>query len=181
MSDSDPKTTLHDLLPELKSRLQRALSVHLTSRYPMEDIVHDTYVRAIENLHTLRDSNRSNMIAWLERIAHRLVIDRIRQKQSKQTHGQEAHALYSALTASRQLTPSRECSVKEAIGAIETALTDLPEDHRNVLTLRYVDQLTFVHIAKRLDRTPGAIRGLHRTGLEILRRGMGESSDYLFR
>jgi RNA polymerase sigma factor (sigma-70 family) len=59
---------------------------------------------------------------------------------------------------------------------MEAALDNLNDDHRLVLKLRYVDQLTFVQIAERLDRTTGAIRGLHRTALRSLRRMMGGSS-----
>ena len=62
-------------------------------RYPVEDIVHDTYVRAIEKLDTLRQTNRTAVVAWLQRIAHRLVIDKIRRKQSDLVDGAQAGAI----------------------------------------------------------------------------------------
>lgn len=181
MREDELQAAITELMPQLTSHLERTLSVHVKARYPVEDIVQDTYVRALENLTSLEQRNTATLMVWLQRIAHRLVIDKVRQKESQQVNGQEASALYSALTSSRQLTPSRECSRDEAIQALETALADLPEEHRLVLKLHYVEQLSFAQIAIRLDRTAGAIRGLHRNALQGLRRTMGGSALFFFR
>jgi len=181
MSDSKIETQIETLLPDVRRNLESSLSVHVKARYPVEDIVHDTYVRAIEKLDTLRQTNRTAVVAWLQRIAHRLVIDKIRRKQSHQVDGSQASAIYSALTASGQLTPSREVSVSEAMHTMQRGLECLPEHLRIVLELRYVEQLTFAEIGERLDRTPGAARGLHRTALRSLKKDLGGSSIYFFR
>lgn len=173
--------TIAESLPGLKLHLRRTLSIHLLQRYPVEDLVQDTYVRAIQKLDTLQHTNRAAVTTWLQRIAHRLVIDKVREKQSQQVHGAEASAIYSTLTASAQLTPSTECSAIEGIRRVEVALADVNPEYRTVLKLRYCDQLTFVQIAEQLGRSSSSVWGLHRNALRSLRCRMGRSSLFFFR
>ena len=174
----ETEQAIADLLPQLKKHLEHSLSPQLLERFAVDDIVHDTYVRAVERLDTLMDTRRASMIAWLQRIAHRLLIDKIRRKQNQQVNGREASALYAGLIASGQMTASHECSTQEAARSLEVAIAELNHDCREVIRLRYAEGLTFAAISRAMDRSPAVVRGLHQNAIQQLKRGLGRASLY---
>ena len=52
------------------------------------------------------------------------------------------------------------------------ALSELPEDYREVLILRHLDGLSFSEVAQRMGRTLDAVKQLWVRALERLRRGL---------
>ena len=54
------------------------------------------------------------------------------------------------------------------------AVSELPEDQRRVIELRFVEQKSIREVAEALDRSEGAIKQLQYRGLEALRTRMGE-------
>ncbi len=50
----------------------------------------------------------------------------------------------------------------------------LPADYRDVLVLRHLEGLPFADVAKRMGRSPGAVRMLWLRALELLRKMMAE-------
>lgn len=181
MKACDVEAAVVDLMPKLSAHLDQTLSPHVKARYAVSDIVHDTYVRAKSSLDSLQATDRAAIMRWLRRISHRLVIDFMRKKQTHTVNSAEASAVYAALTDSQQLTASRECSLNEAIAALQTALANLPDLHQLVIRLRYVEQLTFAEMAEQLQKTSGAVRGLHRNSLQGLQRALPGSSVYFLR
>ena len=57
----------------------------------------------------------------------------------------------------------------ERLLALADALADLPDDQREALLLKHCQGLPVADIAARLGRTPAAVAGLLRRGLEQLR------------
>jgi RNA polymerase sigma-70 factor (ECF subfamily) len=51
----------------------------------------------------------------------------------------------------------------------------LPDDQREVLVLRHLEELTFPEVAARLDRSVDSVKGLWTRGLDRLRRNLGEA------
>ena len=75
-------------------------------------------------------------------------------------------------------TPSREASSKETLKAVGAYLDQLPEDHHRVVRLRYFEGFSLREIAKLMNRTESAVRGLLFRGVENLRRQMGAAGKY---
>ena len=64
---------------------------------------------------------------------------------------------------------------KEEFFKAAQLLNQLPETHRQVIKLRYFDQLSLADVAKAMDRTPNAIAGLIHRALKRLRDAQQES------
>ena len=53
------------------------------------------------------------------------------------------------------------------------ALAELPADYREVLVLRHIEDLPFDDVAKRMNRSAGAVRMLWLRALKMLREKIG--------
>lgn len=107
----------------------------------------------------------SPLLAWLYRIARNLVSDHLRKQ------GREAEATHQALLLmeSQQADPASEVSDRESIQA---ALTELTEDQRQLVTLRFFADATTLEIAATLDKSESAVYSLEVRALAALRRAM---------
>ena len=149
----------------LYDRYGRMVHGILMARVPhgeVDDLVHDAFLQALRQLHTLRDSARFG--AWLAAIArncandyHRhsveqvevpesLSVGQIEGRSSSSSHEQDAEAVYLLAT-----------------------IRELPQTYRETLMLRLVEGMTGPEIAARTGLTPGSVRvNLHR-GMQQLR------------
>jgi RNA polymerase sigma-70 factor, ECF subfamily len=119
-----------------------------------DDLVQETFARALAQLHTLRDVRAFG--AWLSAIAHRLVVDAMRRRRDDGGRSDEP------------TTPHDQHDVFEARRALD-AIRALPDAYRETLMLRLVEGMTGPEIAERTGLTPGSVRvNLHR-GMKMLR------------
>ena len=63
-------------------------------------------------------------------------------------------------------SPSAHLRGEEQALALQTALSRLPEDYRQIIMLRYQDGLPFEEIGQRLGRTENAVRKLWARAVE---------------
>jgi RNA polymerase sigma-70 factor (ECF subfamily) len=73
-------------------------------------------------------------------------------------------------------SPSNQAVRKELQSRVRAALNELGERDREVLILRYLEQLSTDEIAAIMGSTPGAIKVRHLRALERLRALLGEGS-----
>lgn len=67
-----------------------------------------------------------------------------------------------------------EAAALLAVDRVRAVLDQLPEDQREVLTLRVVADLTIEQIATIMGRTPGAVKQLQRRGMITVRKVLTE-------
>jgi RNA polymerase sigma factor (sigma-70 family) len=123
-ADRDPGQTM---TPELLTRLHApaVLAVCLACTrniHDAEDATQDTLVRAIANIHQLREPGRTR--AWLLQIARRVCADGYRRRQ-------DAAAIPEHIAAAgRTIDPRLE--------RLQAALSQLPEEYREPISLFYL-------------------------------------------
>jgi len=105
--------------------------------------------------------------AWLYRMAHNQMVDYFRtRKQTSDLDGidvpEESEAESLVLAA-------------EMSTALETALARLSEDHRQVLTLRFLMEKSAKEIGEIMGRKEVTVRGLQMRALQALRREIEET------
>jgi RNA polymerase sigma-70 factor (ECF subfamily) len=136
-----------------------------SSRSAAEDLTSETFLRAFRAI-ARRPRAHLNFAAWLITIARNVVIDHHRSGWSRlavvtdevdprvdESMGPEQSALASMSTAS-----------------IRDALTQLPDDQRECLVLRFFTGLSINETAAAMDRTDGAIKQLQFRATNRLRR-----------
>ena len=144
----------------LYERYARMVHGVLLAKVPfadVDDLVQDTFVKALRNLSGLRENGRFG--PWLAAIARNLANDHYRRAAPAAVLDEEfAEDLHCG-------SPAAEWS---ANGVLE-AIRKLPDAYRETLVLRLVEGMTGPEIAARTGLTPGSVRvNLHR-GMQQLR------------
>ncbi len=128
-----------------------------------EDLTADVFLRMIKSLPGFRQ-RAASVRAWLLQIAHNLVVDQYR------------HASVRPIVTLQEDLPARN-DAPEAIAAqnlsserLRRALDQLNEEQREVLILRFIDDLPVSQVAQVLHRSEDSIKGLQRRGLVALRK-----------
>ncbi len=113
-----------------------------------EEVFQETWIRAIRNLDRFDDQN---LLGWLFRIAHNLIIDRARKSrpevQPSPRTGQTATTWFDQVAASG-LGPATVTAGRDLGKQIELALESLPPEQREVFLLRMDGNMSFKEIAK---------------------------------
>lgn len=125
------------------------------------DSVDDAFQAVFIKLHRSREQFNSSFTfaPWLFAIARTVTLDWHKK--------QNAEAKYIGLTEID--TDSLAAQTPETVNLKEVDLSILPKPQRNVIEMRYFQDLSFDEIAKRLETSPGNVRQLVSRGLRLLR------------
>ncbi len=105
------------------------------------DIVQETFIKAVRHLGSLRDDARFG--GWLFRIAHQLC-----QQHWRKVRPTESLDEVSEIELAADLeSPLDELLAREDEQQFLAALGKLPEEHRSVLLLRYLEDFDLAEIA----------------------------------
>jgi RNA polymerase sigma-70 factor (ECF subfamily) len=88
----------------------------------------------------------------------------------------EASGRLGDLIPATGTSPSRKAVNRERELLLAQLLERLPEDHRDVLVLRHLEGLSHEEIARRMGRSPGAVRMLWVRALARLQVEAGRTS-----
>jgi RNA polymerase sigma factor (sigma-70 family) len=126
-----------------------------------EDVFQATFLVLGRKAHSVRA--RESLPAWLHRVALRLAI---RAKKSRQRLSD-----YDACaTTAAPSDPLDEISVREMLAILDEELTRLPEKYRLPLILCHLEGLSQHEASRRLDVSPGSIKGMLERGRLLLRK-----------
>lgn len=144
----------------------------LGSAEEARDVVQETYLRAWQRLHTVRDHD--TIVGWLCRICRNLVTDRLRARTRKSVNlDRLAQVLGPVLEqmAAEQPRADELLADARARAALWQLIGDLKEKHRAVLLLRVADGLDNQQIAQALGCPIGTVESrLHRARLALARK-----------
>jgi RNA polymerase sigma-70 factor (ECF subfamily) len=134
-----------------------------------QDAMADTFVDAWRDLPKLRDAERFD--GWLLRIAHRRAIDELRKQRPSTT----LDAAGELADERRDASPELMAEVTADAELVRDALGELPAAQREVVTLRYLHDLSYERIARQMGRSNDAVRQLHQRAIGRLRRHLDKA------
>ena len=178
------------LLARHRPRLLRMVSVHLdrrlAARVDPSDVVQEALAEADGSLDEYLRSPEVPFYPWLRRFAWERLLDahrhHLRAKRRSVTREEppdlqlpEGSALRLAdRLLSSGASPIHRLIVSELRQRIRAALDRLPPRDREILVLRYLEQLTTAEIAAVLGLGEGAVRTRHVRALDRLRRWLDD-------
>jgi len=113
-----------------------------------EDIFQETFVKAIVTIKQGRYTENGKFRAWISRIAHNLIIDNYRQEKNEQTISNDDCEidLFNNVKLSEGNVED-EMIKSQILADVKKLVEYLPENQREVLLLRYYQDLSFKEIA----------------------------------
>jgi RNA polymerase sigma-70 factor (ECF subfamily) len=134
-----------------------------------DDIVQETFVKVWKNLK--KYSPEYSFKTWLYTIAHNTTLDWLKKKRSATFSDFENETGENSFTESLidgSLLPDELFIQKENVIMFEKAFEKMPALYREILTLHYHQELSFIEISTIINRPLETIRSQHRRGLLAL-------------
>lgn len=125
------------------------IACRLVGESDAEDVVMETYLKAWQALPQF--GGRASLKTWLYRITYNCSVDclRSRARQARRFVRESELGLDRPMEVAdpRQLTADETLGGRETAESVRQALAQLAPDHRNVLIMRYVDDMSYADIA----------------------------------
>lgn len=136
------------LLNRHKSRLYSYIFFIVRNQELAEDIFQETFVKAIVTIQQGRYVENGKFAAWLSRIAHNLVIDFFRQERNENTISNDESET-DLLNNSNLSEDNIETQIvnEQTLDDVRTLINMLPNNQREVVYMRYYQDLSFKEIA----------------------------------
>ena len=159
-------------LPGLEAFVRLRMGAELRRHATPPDLVQSVCREVLEDLSGFEYRGEAPFRHWLFTRAENKLKEKHRYQHREKRSSAREQVLSDAstvLSAYRTLvTPSRDLEVKEQLAAVERAFDQLPDDHREAITLHKLCGLSHAEIAERMGRSEGAVRNLVYRGISRL-------------
>ncbi len=132
-----------------------------------EEVTQDTFARIWRQASGYRTS-RATVKTWLVSIARNRAIDVLRKRRSRVDENSAMWADGVLETLPAKGTPEQNVEESDMRRRVRTAISQLPEEQRSVLTLAYFEGLSHSKIAERLQQPLGTVKGRVRIAMRTL-------------
>lgn len=159
------------LLNRYKSKVYTYIFLIVRNRELTEDIFQDTFIKAISTIQQGRYVESGKFLAWINRIAHNLIIDHFRREKNENTLSADAvdyDIVNSAKLSEKSIedTLSNEQVLVDVVQLIEL----LPHSQQKVIRMRYFEDMSFKEIAEKTNVSINTALGRMRYALLNMRK-----------
>ena len=157
------------LLNRHKNRVFAFIMSKIKNKDISEDIFQDTYVKVVNSLQKGKYNEEGKFLPWVMRIAHNLVIDHFRKQ--KKMHMIRSNNDFDIFDVIKDNSINIDDKlIRDQIFTDLRSLIDLlPIDQKEVLRMRYFEELSFKKIAEYFDISINTALGRMRYALINLR------------
>jgi RNA polymerase sigma-70 factor, ECF subfamily len=161
-SGSQAAFTIAELFEEHEARLQRyALRLAMDSEHA-NDLVQETFVKAITHLNQLQNLNPHQRQAWLYKVLRNHFLDQARARQREQALLQKLADLTRVAEAPDEAEPELDL-------VLDGSLERMPQIYRDVLQRRYMLGMTSEQISSELGIPAATVRSRLHLAMKWLR------------
>ena len=166
------------LLHRHKSKIYTGIYLIVKDRYVAEDLLQETFIKAINTIRSGRYNEEGKFAPWLSRIAHNLSIDYFRKcKRYPEIVLEDGSAVLNGMEFSEESRESKQIT-KDNKDRIRSLIKELPDEQKQVLIMRHYLQMSFQEIADRTGVSINTALGRMRYALINLRKKMSKSRAY---
>jgi RNA polymerase sigma-70 factor, ECF subfamily len=152
-----------ELVEKYSPRLRYFLRKLLASADQAEDALQDVWLDVFRHLPRLNDPQA--LVAWLYRIARDRAFARLRKLRRPEQPLDEANIVDPAAEEENDFSA-------EDAARIHAALDDLPPEQREVLVLRFLEEMSYEEIARVVGCQLGTVRSRIHYGKQALKRAL---------
>jgi RNA polymerase sigma factor (sigma-70 family) len=158
-------TAMDELVRRVTPWLYRIAMNHRLNHHSAEDVVQDTLLVLVRNLHAVRDPQAG--LAWLSVVAQRQSGRVVRGEQRVQLSTE----VVATIVADDADDPERRAVQALTRAAVDQAIAELPDRHARFLRLAFLaDERDYATISGTLDMPVGSIGPTRQRALRKMRR-----------
>ena len=158
------------LLTRHKSRVFAFIMSKIKNRDITEDIFQDTFIKVINSLQRGKYNEEGKFLPWMMRIAHNLVIDHFRKEaKMRKVRPTAEFDIFDVLDDGNK--DQEEVMMQTQVHAdLKALIEQLPKDQKEVLKMRYFEDLSFKQISDLTGTSINTALGRMRYALINLRK-----------
>ncbi len=160
------------LLHRHKSRLYTAIYLIVRDRYVAEDLLQETFIKAITTIRGGRYNEEGKFLPWISRIAHNLAIDHFRKnKRYPEIVLEDGSGVLNSMDFADDSFESKQI-MKDTASRLRGFIKELPVEQKQVLIMRHYLKMSFQEFAERTGVSINTALGRMRYALINLRKKM---------
>jgi RNA polymerase sigma-70 factor (ECF subfamily) len=166
------------LLHRHKSKIYTAIYLIVKDRYTAEDLLQETFIKAISTIRAGRYNEEGKFLPWISRIAHNLAIDNFRRNR-RYPEGvmEDGSKMFNSLQFADVSMEDKQI-FRDTKTKLRAYIRELPVEQKNVLIMRHYMQMSFQEIADRTGVSINTALGRMRYALINLRKRMVKYRAY---
>jgi len=169
-------SAISKLIERHKKRVTEYIRMMVKDRDVADDIFQETFIKVVRFIDEGRYTDNGKFLSWVLRIAHNQVIDYFRQnkQQNKVTESDAGFDILGSLRFSNDTVEDRLVS-SQIESDVRKLIEFLPEEQKQVVMMRYYDDLSFKEIAELTKVSINTALGRMRYALINLRKMIKEN------
>ena len=157
------------LLNRHKNRVFAFIMSKIKNKDLSEDIFQDTYVKVVNSLQKGKYNEEGKFLPWVMRIAHNLVIDHFRRhKKMQMVRSNNDFDIFDVIKDNK-INADEKLIKDQIFNDLNSLIDRLPKDQKEVLKMRYFEELSFKKIAEHFDISINTALGRMRYALINIR------------
>ena len=162
--------SFEELLSRHKNRVFAFIMSKVKNRDITEDIFQDTFIKVINSLKKGKYNEEGKFLPWMMRISHNLVIDHFRKESKmRKIRSTSEFNIFDILDDGRK--NQQDLMIQTQVHAdLNILIERLPEDQKEVLKMRYFEDLSFKKISELTGVSINTALGRMRYALINLRK-----------
>jgi RNA polymerase sigma factor (sigma-70 family) len=166
------------LLNRHKSKLYTAIYMIVKDRYTAEDLLQETFIKAINTIRGGRYNEEGKFLPWISRIAHNLAIDQFRKdRRYPEVVLEDGSRLFNSMEFAESSAEAKQV-FRETRSRLRDYIRELPDEQKHVLIMRHYLRMSFQEIADRTGVSINTALGRMRYALINLRKKMTKNRAY---
>jgi len=160
------------LLLRHKSRIYTAIYLIVKDRYLAEDLLQETFIKAINTIKGGRYNEEGKFLPWISRIAHNLAIDSFRRsRRYPEIVLEDGSRVFNSIEFVEDSMEDAQI-FRDTKSKLREYIKELPVEQKQVLIMRHYLQMSFQEIADRTGVSINTALGRMRYALINLRKRM---------
>ncbi|MGY8945615.1 MAG: RNA polymerase sigma factor [Flavobacteriales bacterium] len=141
------------------------------------DILQETFIKVFNLVNLGKYNEQGKFLPWILRISHNLVMDHFRAvKRSKLNYSNDMNRVFFKLNEEIIINENNVISDNTLSKVLIEMIDQLPESQKEIVKLRFYENLTFKEIAKMNNISINTALGRIRYSINNLRKKMNDSN-----
>jgi RNA polymerase sigma-70 factor (ECF subfamily) len=171
---SGSNAAVETLVMRYKDKMYTAIYILVKDQYLAEDIFQEAFLKIIRTIKSGRYAEQGKFLPWALRVAHNLCMDHFRRVRQQVPVTTEDGREIPDLLPMAHANGGERLEERQTHQSVRQLVESLPEEQREVVTLRIYGELSFKEIADLTNVSINTALGRMRYGLINLRKKISE-------